>query len=179
MQFNVTKSIIYHAISHGLNQKPFADLQSAIDSNPYFIIKEKDGSWYNDEYINAIYEVEFFDPTGKQLLFFYEGKWQMQIPKVQTNDHVQAKDICTKMIDPEGKETKTECFGQGFWGVMNAFKKFRKMAEFECLDHYMLSLENEKLEAEIKRTGKLNDEICIKLALNEVTTIVKSKIWFS
>lgn len=116
MQFDDVKYIIYHAISYGLNSKAFADLQSAVASNPYLIVLEKYGNWYNYEYINQIYQFDFFDHLGEPISEIWEGNWHMKIPKVSTNEYVQMKFIYAQMTDPEGEKSKEKNLARGWEG---------------------------------------------------------------
>jgi len=170
MHFDVVSDSIFYAVSPDLSQKKYADLDSAIRSNPYLIIYEISGSWYNYGYKNAIYEYYLYDCMGKPIFEILESNWKLKELEVRTDYYVQKIEIYGKIVDPNGQSTNLSYFGRYEAGVVKAIKKLREMAVYESIENYNLALENIKLKDEVERMKHENNVTRILIANSQNST---------
>ena len=152
MSFDRITSVVYYGLNTDLSHKNYYSKESAILAQPYLIVKETKGIWYNYEYTNQAIELEVFNSAGFIIDRINEGKWMLLGMNIQTNYYVQSVDFYATIMDTQGN-SYSKVFGNGFSGLLNGIKTMREMARFECLEHYNLFKENEKLKQQIEQVS--------------------------
>jgi hypothetical protein len=169
MNFSAISHIKYHALGHDLSSKEYHNLQSAVKTNPYLIVMEKVGTWYNYEYTNPVCEIKIFNAYGTALSEIKEGQWILNGPYVLADYYHKVIFIYGSIIDPMGERLNGVEYGAYFEGVKKAIIKLREMASFESIANYNLFQVNLALKKEITKQKSENENL-----LNILNTLKKT-----
>lgn len=156
---------IYYAIFNDLSYEEYIDMQSAINANPYIIIRrryrDKIQSHFNEDYFKH-YDWDMFNEKGC-VVKITERKWLLYsiFDDLQRGHYFQFK-----ISDPKGKIVEYTIKAYGIGGVIEGIDYLRLVNKYENWDYYYLSKENEMLKSEnkelIEKIEKLKEENDIK-----------------
>jgi len=81
-----------------------------------------------------------------------EMEWKLDSFEIcdNLNYAYQTTEFYAQIMDPLGGGLKRKRFGRGKDGLIQAIINMRKMAVYECYEHFDLAIENEVLQTQIK-----------------------------
>ena len=129
----------------------YEDIEKAIESSPYKVLKEVKGTWTNMQHVNLACEYELYDRDGNPISLLCEGQWKLSNLLVANDLHYDRRQIYFDVIGPKGRVIERKFFGSEKKGILLALKFLREVTKFESVQSYELFTENQKLKKQIKK----------------------------
>lgn len=156
MTIDKISKIVFYALNTDLSYREYANLQAAVQANPYLIVQETSGTWFNYGYKNRVVELEIFNSLGKKISKVCESGWLLDSVDIKMDQSFQIESIYARITDPEGGQIPVKKYGVGFRGFLKSISILREMARFENMGNYLTHKENEKIKITIE---KLSSEV--------------------
>jgi hypothetical protein len=151
-QFDTISRIVFYALRHDLSYRDYGDLSSAVKAQPYLIIQETTGFWFNYDYTNSLAQLNLFNPSGQEIFELHEMGWRLDSPEIRDIPDwppYRTTEFFARILDPLGIVYPRKNYGNSFNGLIKSIKFLREMAQFECIEHFELSKKNKTLKAEV------------------------------